>query len=65
MARVQGIPDYPFITLPHPLGSLTREEVKERGTRCQCEDRSAEDRRFLSGRLDWYRFQSSRLRYVQ
>ena len=30
MARVQGIPDYPFITLPHPLGSLTREEVKER-----------------------------------
>ena len=30
MARIQGIPDYPFITLPHPLGSLTREEVKAR-----------------------------------
>lgn len=30
MARVQGVPDYPFITLPHPLGSLTRDEVRQR-----------------------------------
>ena len=30
MARIQGVPDYPFITLPHPLGSLTRDEVRER-----------------------------------
>ena len=30
MARVQGVPDYPFVTLPHPLGSLTTEEEKER-----------------------------------
>lgn len=30
MARIQGIPDYSFITLPHPMGSLTPEQVKER-----------------------------------
>lgn len=30
MARIQGIPDYPFVTLPHPMGSLTPEQVKER-----------------------------------
>jgi hypothetical protein len=30
MARIQGIPDYPFIVVPHPHGSLTPEQVKER-----------------------------------
>lgn len=30
MARIQGIPDYPFVVLPHPMGSLTLEQVKDR-----------------------------------
>ncbi len=30
MARILGIPDYPFVTVPHPLGSLKPDEVKER-----------------------------------
>ena len=30
MARIQGIPDYRFVTLPHPMGSLTSDEVSER-----------------------------------
>ena len=30
MARIQGIPEYPFVALPHPMGSLTPEQVKER-----------------------------------
>lgn len=30
MAEVGGIPDYPFVVLPHPLGSLSCEELRER-----------------------------------
>lgn len=30
MARIQGIPDYRFVVLPHPVGSLTPEQVRER-----------------------------------
>ena len=30
MARIQGIPDYYFAVLPHPLGSLTPGELKDR-----------------------------------
>jgi hypothetical protein len=30
MSRILGIPDYTFAVLPHPLGSLTPGEVKER-----------------------------------
>ena len=30
MARIQGIPDQPFAILPHPLGSLRADEVKDR-----------------------------------
>jgi hypothetical protein len=30
MARIQGIPDYPFVVLPHPVGSLKPEQVIER-----------------------------------
>ena len=33
MARIQGIADYPFIALPHPLGRLTEEQVKDRAKR--------------------------------
>ena len=25
-----GIPDYPFVILDHPLGSLTEDEINER-----------------------------------
>jgi len=28
MAKIQGIPDYPYIILPHPLGSLTPGELR-------------------------------------
>ncbi len=31
MARVLGIPDYPVVLVPHPLGSLTPARVAERG----------------------------------
>ena len=29
-ARVMGLPEFPFIMVGHPLGSLTPEEIKER-----------------------------------
>ena len=30
MSKIGGIPDYPFVILPHPLGSLTPEALRER-----------------------------------
>lgn len=30
MAELQGIPDYPFVLVKHPIGSLTDELLKER-----------------------------------
>ena len=30
MSRLAGIPDYPFVVLPHPLGSLSPEDLRER-----------------------------------
>jgi hypothetical protein len=30
MSRIGGIPDYPFVVVPHPLGSLTPEALRER-----------------------------------
>jgi hypothetical protein len=30
MARTLGIPDYPFVLVPHPVGSLTPAQVAER-----------------------------------
>ena len=33
MANIGGIPDYPFVVLPHPLGSLDEERLRERAIR--------------------------------
>jgi hypothetical protein len=30
MARIGGMPDIPWATVPHPLGSLTTPELRER-----------------------------------
>ena len=30
MSKLGGIPGYPFVVLPHPLGSLTSEGLRER-----------------------------------
>ena len=30
MSRIGGIPDYPFVVLPHPLGNLSGETLRER-----------------------------------
>ena len=30
MSNIGGIPDYPFVVLPHPLGSLDEERLRER-----------------------------------
>ena len=30
IARVLGLPDYPFLKLPHPIGSCTLPELKAR-----------------------------------
>lgn len=30
MAKMGGIPDYPFIVTDHPLGSLSQEDLKQR-----------------------------------
>lgn len=32
-AKSQGIPDYPFAIVPHPIGSLTDEGLKERASK--------------------------------
>ena len=29
MAKLSGIPDYPFVVLPHPLSSLSEQETEE------------------------------------
>jgi hypothetical protein len=30
IARVLGLPDYPFVKVPHPIGSCTLPELKAR-----------------------------------
>jgi hypothetical protein len=30
MANLGGIPDYPFVIIQHPIGSLTTEQIRER-----------------------------------
>ncbi|MDA1348763.1 MAG: hypothetical protein O3A47_07840 [Chloroflexi bacterium] len=30
MSKLGGIPDYPFVVLPHPLGSLSPEALREK-----------------------------------
>ena len=30
MSKLGGIPDYPFVVVPHPLGSLMPETLRER-----------------------------------
>ncbi len=30
MAKLGGIPDYPYVVLPHPLGSLDESGLRER-----------------------------------
>ena len=30
IAEIQGIPDYPFAIVPHPIGRLTTENLKDR-----------------------------------
>ena len=32
MAKLGGIPDYPYAVLPHPLGSLDDAEIRERAS---------------------------------
>ena len=29
-AAICGNPDYPFVVVPHPIGSLTHDELRER-----------------------------------
>ena len=31
VARLRGLPDYPFVVVPHPVGSLSQDRLKERG----------------------------------
>ncbi|RMF83053.1 MAG: hypothetical protein D6736_22185 [Nitrospinota bacterium] len=30
MARTWGVPDYPFLVMPHPTSNLTEEELEQR-----------------------------------
>jgi hypothetical protein len=30
MARVQGFPDYRYVTIQHPISSLNKEQIRER-----------------------------------
>jgi len=30
IARVMGLPDYPFVVLDHPIGSCTPEEIRQK-----------------------------------
>lgn len=32
MARMLGLPDYPFVMVAHPLGSCTASEIRQRAT---------------------------------
>ena len=32
MSKIGGIPDYPFVVLPHPLGSLPPDALRERAS---------------------------------
>jgi TctA family transporter len=33
MTRMMGVPDFQYVVAPHPLSSLTAQEVKERAAR--------------------------------
>ena len=33
MSKIGGIPDYPFVVVPHPLGSLPDDVLRERAMR--------------------------------
>ncbi len=33
MSKIGGIPDYPFVVVPHPLGSLPDDVLRERAVR--------------------------------
>ena len=37
LARVMGLPDFPFILVDHPLGNRTVEEIKERAEEAYCQ----------------------------
>ena len=30
MSKIGGIPNYPFVVVPHPLGSLSIDQLRER-----------------------------------
>ena len=33
MSKIGGIPDYPFVVLPHPLGNLAPEDLRQQAVR--------------------------------
>ena len=33
MAALGGVPDYPYVVVPHPLGSRTMDQIREIATR--------------------------------
>jgi len=33
MSKIGGIPDYPFVVLPHPLGNLAPEALRQHAIR--------------------------------
>ncbi len=30
MSKIGGIPDYPYVVLPHPVGSLSQSDLRDR-----------------------------------
>ena len=34
MAALGGVPDYPYVVVPHPLGSRTMEQLREIAAKC-------------------------------
>ena len=39
MAKIGGIPDYPFAVMDHPLGSLDQQTLKEKAREIRSEER--------------------------
>ena len=36
MSNIRGIPGYPFVVLPHPLGSLNEQRLREKAMQGNC-----------------------------
>lgn len=50
LARVMGLPDFPFILVDHPIGSRTIDEIRERARQAYAQALAILSGQYASGR---------------